>query len=131
VVQQFWVAFNRLKYIFIIVLAAGLILLYKNVDPAAGTLFPQCPFRQLTGYQCPGCGSQRAVHQLLNFHVKEAFSLNALLVLSIPYLMVGFVLEKISLSKKLLIVRRALYGPTATIVVLIVVLAFWIGRNIG
>jgi len=108
-----------------------LIFIYKNFDPAVYTnYFPKCPFWKITGYQCPGCGSQRATHALLNLHVAEAFALNPLLVLAIPYLLIGFVLEKTSLSGKFLGVRKAMFGPIAIKIVLVIVVAFWIGRNL-
>jgi len=30
--------------------------------------FPKCPFRMTHGLQCPGCGSTRALYQLLHLH---------------------------------------------------------------
>ena len=109
---------------------AGLIFIYKNFDPATHTAFPNCPFKLLTGYQCPGCGSQRATYQLLNFHFKEAFQLNPLLPISIPYILLGFILERMTLSEKLLRLRKALFGPIAVWVVLVIIIVFWIGRNL-
>lgn len=48
--------------------------------------FPQCPFYLLTGLECPGCGSQRALYQLLHLNIVQAFRYNALFVISIPFL---------------------------------------------
>lgn len=58
-------------------------------DPEKGG-FLSCPFRLLTGLLCPGCGSQRAVHDLLHLRIGEAAGHNALLVLSIPLLGLQF-----------------------------------------
>jgi hypothetical protein len=58
--------------------------LYIN-DPEKGG-FVGCPFRFVTGLLCPGCGSQRALHDLLHLRIPAAFGHNALLVLSIPLL---------------------------------------------
>ena len=55
-------------------------------EPAASGLFPPCPFHALTGLHCPGCGSLRAVHQLLHGELWAAFRLNPLMVLSLPLL---------------------------------------------
>ncbi|MEZ4740333.1 MAG: DUF2752 domain-containing protein [Flavobacteriales bacterium] len=54
-------------------------------DPEKGG-FLSCPFRLLTGLLCPGCGSQRALHDLMHLRIAEAFWHNALLVASIPLL---------------------------------------------
>jgi hypothetical protein len=65
-------------------LGALLVLLHGH-NPAAGGLFPPCPFRAATGgLLCPGCGSLRGLHQLLHGDLARAFSLNALMVLSLP-----------------------------------------------
>ncbi|MCB0770314.1 MAG: DUF2752 domain-containing protein [Flavobacteriales bacterium] len=61
-----------------------LVHLYLH-DPEHGG-FLSCPFRLLTGLLCPGCGSQRAVHDLLHLRLEDAFRHNGLLVASIPLL---------------------------------------------
>lgn len=74
---------NR-KGIGVIVLLIVLGTIYFVFNPSKTALFPQCPFLLLTGFRCPGCGSQRAIHSLLHLDVVQAFSYNALLVSSIP-----------------------------------------------
>ncbi|PHX82065.1 MAG: hypothetical protein CK539_06580 [Flavobacteriales bacterium] len=34
-----------------------------------------CPFKYITGYDCPGCGLQRSFIELLNGNIRECFSL--------------------------------------------------------
>jgi len=114
---------------FIIILVAGVVVLYKNFNPATNP-FPKCPFRQVTGLECPGCGSQRALHHLLNLEIKDAFYLNPLLVISIPYILIGFLFEYLPIGNRWYGVRKFLFGPTAIKVILVVVVAFWIGRNL-
>jgi len=53
-------------------------------DPNQYSFYPRCLFHQTTGLFCPGCGSLRAIHQLLHGHLMAAARLNALLVLSLP-----------------------------------------------
>ncbi len=64
--------------------SAAVVLFQFN--PAEHAFYPACTFHQLTGLQCPGCGSTRALHQLLHGHVVTALHLNALLVLALPAL---------------------------------------------
>ena len=40
---------------------------------------PKCPFHQMTGMHCPGCGGTRAVHALLHGHPLKALRFNAIL----------------------------------------------------
>lgn len=56
-------------------------------DPATGGLYPSCPFRASTGLDCPGCGTGRALHQVLHGRFGDAFSLNPLAVLMLPVLL--------------------------------------------
>lgn len=55
-------------------------------DPAQYSFYPTCAFHKLTGLNCPGCGGLRALHQLLHGHIVEALRLNALTVVSLPFL---------------------------------------------
>jgi len=51
-----------------------------------------CPFRAITGLDCPLCGSTRAIAQLLDGHLLAALDHNALLVLVVvPLAVVGWV----------------------------------------
>ena len=64
-----------------IVCVAGLFYVFNPTDHS---YFIPCPFKYMTGYHCPGCGSQRAIHQLLHGDLAAAFGLNPLMVLSLP-----------------------------------------------
>ncbi len=65
-----------------------LLLVFHFVNPAESALFPKCFFLGLTGWYCPGCGSQRAIHALLNGNFVQAAGFNLFLVASIPLLAV-------------------------------------------
>jgi Protein of unknown function (DUF2752) len=65
------------------------LILLRLFDPATSGLFPPCPLHALTGWYCPGCGSLRALHQLLLGNLGAAFALNPLAVLSLPFLVYG------------------------------------------
>ena len=54
------------------------------IDPAGGP--PLCPFKAMTGLDCPGCGMTRAAHQLLSGHLTAALDLNVLVVVVLPLL---------------------------------------------
>ena len=77
------------KVTLIVVILGGLFSLYHFFNPATHSYFIPCPFNYLTGYHCPGCGSQRAIHQLLHLNVLAAFRLNPLMVLSLPLIIYG------------------------------------------
>ncbi len=77
-----WLAY----FVTALAIAAAAIYYYR-IDPArSGGLFPPCYFYRLTHLHCPGCGSQRAIHQLLHGRVLGALHYNPLLCLAIPIL---------------------------------------------
>jgi hypothetical protein len=120
-----------IKGILLLVTIVFLIYIYKNNNPENNEFFPKCPFKTTTGYKCPGCGSQRAIHHLLNFDIYGALNENLLLVISIPYIIFGFIFDLINKpSKKLLVWRNRLYGTKAIYTILFLIISFWILRNI-
>lgn len=66
-----------------VMVAVALIILYAFVDPEGG-MMPRCMFKALTGWDCPGCGSQRAFHALLHGRIGEAWRMNPALFIMVP-----------------------------------------------
>ncbi len=62
---------------------------FAYFNPSEHSFFYTCPIKNTTGYFCAGCGAQRALHQLLHFNFLEAFRLNPLFVISLPFLLLG------------------------------------------
>ena len=53
----------------------GVVLLWF-FDPSQGGFFPPCPLFKVTGLQCPGCGTTRALHALVHGDVAAAVRWN-------------------------------------------------------
>lgn len=66
--------------------AAGVAVLLRWRDPHVSGSYGYCPFHELTGWWCPGCGGLRAVHNLTEGHVLAAVHSNLLLL---PLLVAG------------------------------------------
>ena len=64
---------SKIYFFIILLFLIGVFWLYGSVDPENSDIFPSCPFRYATTYQCPGCGSQRAAHDLLQLNIRGAF----------------------------------------------------------
>jgi len=64
---------------------AALFALTATVSPEQPGHYPTCPFRAITGYACPGCGSLRALHDLAHGHFVTALTHNAMLVMMLPF----------------------------------------------
>jgi Protein of unknown function (DUF2752) len=82
-------AWTGIAVLFCGLLAASVMLFL--FDPTRYPFYPVCLFHRWTGWNCPGCGSLRAMHQLLHCHLLAALRDNILLILSIPCLAVCFV----------------------------------------
>jgi hypothetical protein len=108
-------------------IVAGGVCLFV-LEPGKSILFPVCPFRALTGFTCPGCGSTRGMHQLLHGNVAAAFELNPLLFLALPFLIYALLLYSYRVMSGQPIQRNAL-APKYIYTIFGVVLFFWIFRN--
>ena len=71
-------------------IATGAIYLFL-FEPGKTGFFPGCPFRMLTGFTCPGCGSTRGLHRLVHGDLVGAFEFNPLMVVSLPFLLYALV----------------------------------------
>ena len=105
------------------------ILMLDFFDPATSGLFPPCPLRYLTGWYCPGCGSLRALHQLLHGNLAAAWALNPLTVILLPFLAYGIASYAVFEIRGRHLPR--LFLPAVSIRVLgAVIILFGIARNI-
>ena len=120
----------RRSLVIVLVLAALLVfgVIYFAIDPSTSGLFPRCTFLSLTGYKCPGCGTQRAIHALLHGDVAGAFKYNALLLVAIPWIALCLYAESRRLRNPRLYAR--LNAPLLICLFLAMVLLWWLLRNI-
>jgi hypothetical protein len=89
------------------VLLAGALGYIGLVDPHnPDSIFPICPFRLLTGLNCPGCGALRMIHDVLHGHLAAAINDNVMLLVGIP-LLAGWVLLRRRRGKPLVTLPAA------------------------
>ncbi len=123
-----------LKIIIAVVVIIALVCLYKTFSPSEVGIFPRCPTKLVFGIECPGCGSQRAIHHLLNFEIAEAIQMNILVVLSIPYLIIWscfaiYFRSTDNPTDRVLKWRKRLFSTTALYILLAIIVIFTIVRN--
>jgi len=74
------------------VLLAGALGYVGLADPHnTNSVYPLCPFKWLTGWNCPFCGGLRMTHDLLHGDLVASINDNVFLLLGIPML-AGWVL---------------------------------------
>ncbi len=116
----------------ILVIAITLLLvfgfIYYALDPSTSGAFPRCFFLSFTGYKCPGCGIQRAIHALLHGDVAGAFRYNAFLMVAIPWIALCLFAESRRTRNPRLYAR--LNPELLMWLLLAAVLIWWILRNI-
>lgn len=108
----------------------GILILFYMLDPAENVIFPRCPFHVVTGYYCPGCGSQRAVHSLLHLDLAGVAGNNFLFlpaVLVVVYHYLRPLVVRLT-GKKL---PDIFYMKSFPWIVLGVIIIFWILRNLS
>lgn len=66
----------------LMLVSAGLIL--HRFNPTEHRFYPVCLLHALTGLNCPGCGSLRAIHHLTHGEFAAAFHCNPLLTVALP-----------------------------------------------
>ena len=74
----------RLRRLGVVAVIIGVAIVIYAVDPLQSRLCPSCLFHELTGLWCPGCGSTRALYQLLHGNFLTAFRLNPLVITLLP-----------------------------------------------
>lgn len=76
-------------------LLAGALGYIGLVDPHnTNSVYPLCPFKLLTGWNCPLCGGLRMVHDLLHGDLAASINDNVFLLVGIPLLAGWIVLRR-------------------------------------
>jgi hypothetical protein len=119
----------KFKYLGIFILVVLLVVLYYYANPGSSIFYPKCPLYATTGIYCPGCGSQRATHNLLNFNLVGVAKQNLLYILGIILIAYHLTIKAINyiFNKN---IYNIIYHPITPIIVLIVTILFWILRNL-
>lgn len=107
-------------------------LLYFFYDARLPQSFwPQCPFNVITKLYCPGCGTQRALSSLLHGNIKQAVGFNCLAVFSLPLLIYAAIIFTLNTWRKQQTELHVFYTAWFPKLLLMVVLLFWVLRNIA
>lgn len=116
-----------LALVVVLGVSGALILFWFN--PEQHSFFPVCPLYRFTGLYCPGCGAQRALHQLAHGHLLLALHFNPLFMLSLPFLAIWGArwLRRLATGKDL---QPMLVRPLYIKLVAVLVISFGILRNL-
>lgn len=103
--------------VLIVAVVAYIALFDPVVYPA-----PRCLFNALTGWDCPGCGTQRALHALFEGKFVDAWRFN-------PAFFVGMFLAGLyAISPRRW--RGVMYSPAALWGIVAAIVLWWVLRNV-
>lgn len=112
------------KYKFIVeILVLLLVSLYYFFNPTVSNFFPKCPFHTITGLYCPGCGSQRAIHDLMHLNIFEAINHNALMFFAFTFGIGLYLYSKKKFSD-------LIYHPKSPLIIFGIIFLFGVLRNL-
>ena len=124
------VAVRAILLAFVAAGIAGGIYFLATEAPTPSSYYPKCVFYQTTHLHCPGCGTGRSLHFLLNGDFETAARFNIFSMVILPFLAVRglvFVLRWALGYPP----QRAYFIPAKVIWLLFaVIMAFWIARNL-
>lgn len=76
---------------------AGALAYIGTADPHnPQSVYPQCPFKWVTGLNCPACGGLRMTHDLLHGHLMASVYDNVFLLVLIPLLAAWIAVRRFS-----------------------------------
>jgi hypothetical protein len=82
--------YKLLSIIGFFILGVGIYYFYQNDPAQSETVFILCVTKNISGIDCPGCGSQRAFHELLHGNFIKAAKLNLTIYFFTPLLLFLF-----------------------------------------
>jgi Protein of unknown function (DUF2752) len=103
-------------------IAGGLVYVGLGDPHSPDFVFPVCPFKALTGWNCPACGGLRMTHDVLHGDLGAAVVDNVFLLIGLPLLAVWFAVRW----------RRGqqLMTIPAIVVIAVTVIAWTVIRNL-
>ena len=78
---------------------------------------------------CPGCGTQRAIHQLLHGNLAAAFQANAMILLILPLTLLA-VLQWYTRDVLRCNIRQTRIPGVVIAVLILIVMIWWVVRNL-
>jgi len=113
----------------LLVFIFGLAVLFFLLNPSEHQLFPRCIFNTVTGYYCPGCGSQRAIHSLLHLNFAGVVGNNFLFIPAVAAVAYHYAHQP--LNKKFgWKLPNILYKKHTPWIIFGIILLFWFLRNL-
>ncbi len=120
--------YKILTIIAFIIFGIGIYYFYANDPSNSEAIFIGCISKTVSGLDCPGCGAQRAFHELLHGNFIKAAQLNLLIYFFAPLLL--FIFLKMTLKPFNINLPDIIISTKWLITLLVLMIIFTIIRNI-
>lgn len=120
--------YKLLSIIGFIFLGIGIHYFYVNNPAQSEPTFMVCMTKTISGFDCPGCGSQRAFHELLHGNFIKAAKLNLTIYFFTPLLL--FLFLKTALKPFRIDLPDLLITTKRLMLILFFLLLFTVLRNL-
>jgi hypothetical protein len=104
-----------------VVLAGGLAYVGLADPHKSDFVFPACPFKLLTGWNCPACGGLRMTHDLLHGDLAAAVVDNIFLLVGLPALLAWVLVRRRA--------GRPIFTTPSIAVIAVLAIAWTVARN--
>lgn len=118
---------TRLILTVVAISAASVIFVFYLANSSYGAPPLRCGIKALTGFDCPGCGSQRAFQALLRGDFMAAWGYNAFALVAAPVAVFLIVVE--AGRERWPRFHRAMLSKWTVIAASVAIVAWWIIRN--
>lgn len=86
------------------------------------SVYPPCPFKWLTGWNCPFCGGLRMTHDLLHGDLVASLNDNAFVLVGIPLLALWVLVSRLY--------RKSVLPIPAVVTIVVATIAWTVARNL-
>jgi hypothetical protein len=114
----------------VLAVVVAAVLLREKGPGGVPWLLPDCQFKRISGWHCPGCGMTRAAYATLHGRIGEAFRMNPLGMLVLPSALLALGIELLGWVRGRALPWRLRLGVKAGWGLAVVILLFWILRNL-
>lgn len=120
---------DRALWVSLVVLILAFAAYMLRETGGAGWM-PGCFFRKATGLECPGCGMTRATYATLHGDLGKAFALNPVGMILFPLAMLAGAIEVAGWVRGKPLPFRIRSGRWGATIVAVVMIVWWVGRNV-
>lgn len=121
---------NKKSLIILGIEISAVIILYAFVNSKYLPMLPSCSIYQNTTWQCPACGGTRCVIFFLQGKWGQAFLAHSIFFMAILYAILVNIIYIINLNRKKPILTWIYPKPWYSIIFAILLILYWILRNL-